>query len=49
MQDDEDLLIRTKKLFYSNSTIYSDTEEEVDMRKNNKFLDFLDEDDRLVI
>ena len=29
---------QTKKFFYSNTTIYSDSEDEIEMKKTNKFL-----------
>ena len=49
MADDERLMDKTKMFFYSNSTIYSDSEEEQEMKSKNKFLEFLDQDDRNVL
>lgn len=45
INEDEKLVERTKHYFYSNSTIFSDTEEETEMKKQNKFLEFLDQDE----
>ena len=46
MADDTHLMDRTKRFFYSNSTLFSDSEEEKQMKAKNKFLQFLDQDDR---
>ena len=42
----EEMIHKTKSIFYSNMTIYSDSEEERLMLKNNSFLSFLNLDDR---
>jgi hypothetical protein len=42
MADDEKMMEKTKRFFYSNSTIFSDSEEEIEMKANNRFLQFLD-------
>lgn len=44
--NDKRLMDKTKAYFYSGATIYSDTEEENDMRTSNKFMQFLEQDDR---
>jgi hypothetical protein len=49
MEDDEKMIEKTKRFFYSNSTIFSDSEEENEMKANNKFHQFLDQDDRAVL
>jgi len=38
MADDEKMMAKTKMFFYSNSTIFSDTEEENEYKKDNAFL-----------
>jgi len=42
MADDERMMDKTKRFFYSNSTIFSDTEEEGEMKASNRFLQFLE-------
>ena len=42
MADDERMMEKTKRFFYSNSTIFSDTEEEGEMKAQNPFFQFLD-------
>ena len=49
IEDDERLIHRTKQFFYTNCTIYSDSEEEVDVKRKNKFSEFLEQDDRNVL
>ena len=49
MADDERMMDKTKRFFYSNSTLFSDSEEEGQMKASNRFLTFLDEDDRNVL
>jgi len=49
MADDERMMEKTKRFFYSNSTLFSDTEEEGEMRASNRFLRFLEQDDRNVL
>ena len=46
MADDERLIEKTKRFFYQHQTLFSDTEEEVEVKASNKFLQFLDQDDR---
>ena len=46
IENDQRLLHNTKQFFYTNCTIYSDTEEELEVTRSNKFSDFLEQDDR---
>ena len=42
--DNEELLCKTKELYYTNSTIYSCAQEQTDLINRNKFIEFLDID-----
>ena len=47
--DDKRLLHKTKQFFYTNCTIYSDSEEELAVKHRNKFSEFLEQDDRNIL
>ena len=49
IQENPKLIKRTKEFYFSNQIVFSDTEEEYEMRKDNKFYKFLEQNDRQMI
>ena len=43
------LIQKTKEFYFSNQIIFSDTDEELEMRKDNQFYKFLEQNDRQLI
>ena len=43
--DDEDIIKKTKYIYFSHSTIYANTQDQTKYRKSNGFSNFMDQND----
>ena len=49
IEENPELIRRTKDIYYTNQIVFSDSEEEKEMKKHNAFYDFLHQNDREII